>query len=74
MGFNALLMAVVAAVVGGVGSIPGALLGGLGIGLIRNLAAVAIPSAWLDPLVFGILIAFLLLRPQGLLGEPPGRR
>jgi branched-chain amino acid transport system permease protein len=74
MGFNALLMAVVAAVVGGVGSIPGALLGGMGIGLVRNLAAAEIPTAWIDPIVFVALILFLLVRPHGLLGEPPPRR
>ncbi|HEY1757099.1 MAG TPA: branched-chain amino acid ABC transporter permease [Bryobacteraceae bacterium] len=74
MGFNALLMAVVAVVIGGVGSIPGALLGGLGIGMIRNLAVAAIPTAWIDSLVFVILIGFLLLRPHGMLGEAPARR
>jgi branched-chain amino acid transport system permease protein len=74
MGFNALLMAVVAVVVGGVGSIPGALLGGVGIGLIRNLAVAVVPTAWIDSIVFLVLIVFLLVRPHGLLGESPSRR
>lgn len=74
MGFNALLLAVVAVVLGGVGSIPGALLGGFSIGVIRNLAAAVIPTAWLDPMIFLVLIAFLLFRPYGILGELPVRR
>ena len=74
MGFNALLLAVVAVVLGGVGSIPGALLGGFAIGMIRNLVAAFIPTAWLDSMIFLVLIGFLLFRPYGLLGELPVRR
>ena len=74
MGFNALLLAVVAVVVGGIGSIQGALLGGVAIGMVRNLVAALIPIAWIDALVFVLLIGFLLVRPQGIMGTAPPRR
>jgi branched-chain amino acid transport system permease protein len=74
MGFNALLMAVVAVVIGGVGSIPGALLGGLVIGLIQHLASAVVPTAWVESIAFLILIGFLLLRPHGLMGQIPARK
>jgi branched-chain amino acid transport system permease protein len=70
MGFRALLGAVVAVVIGGRGSILGMLLGGLFIGLVQNLVVWQLPSQWQDPIVFCVLIAFLLLRPQGFFGKP----
>lgn len=70
MGFDALLMGVVAAIVGGIGSIPGAFLGGLLVGMAQHLGVWKLPTQWQDAIVFGILIIFLLLRPQGLLGKP----
>ena len=74
MGFNALLLAVVAVVIGGIGSIQGALVGGLAIGMVRNLTAAIIPIAWIDALVFLFLILFLVLRPHGIMGDAPSRR
>lgn len=70
MGFNALLMGVVAVVVGGIGSVPGAILGGLLVGLSQHLGVWKLPTQWQDAIVFLILIFFLFLRPQGFLGKP----
>ena len=68
MGFSAGLKGFTAAVVGGIGSIPGAMLGGLLIGLGEAFAAGYISSTFQDLIVFLILIAVMLLRPRGLLG------
>lgn len=70
MGFGALLMGVVAAVVGGVGSLPGALIGAILVSSAQQLAMWQFPSEWQDAIVFLILILFLLMRPQGFFGKP----
>ena len=70
VGFQVGLIAFTAAVVGGIGSIPGAMLGGLAIGVGRSLSIGYLSSSYQDVIVFGILIAFLLLRPSGILGTP----
>lgn len=70
MGMNALLMGVVAMIVGGQAKIAGVALGGLLVGLAQNLGVLWIPSAWQDAIVFVILLIFLLLRPEGFLGKP----
>jgi branched-chain amino acid transport system permease protein len=70
MGFNALLYGVVGMVVGGIGSISGAFLGGVALGLAQQMAVLVLPSKWQDAIVFVILILFLLFRPQGFLGKP----
>lgn len=70
MGFQALLLAVTAAIVGGIGTISGAVLGGLFLGIARQLAVWKLPTQWQDGIVFVILILFLLFRPQGVLGRP----
>jgi branched-chain amino acid transport system permease protein len=69
MGFTAGLKAFTAAVVGGIGSIPGAVLGGLLIGLAESFITGYISSAYTNLIVFGILIVVLLVRPSGLLGR-----
>ena len=69
MGMDALLMGVVAMIIGGVGSIPGIALGGLLIGMAQHLGVWKISSLWQDVIVFAILLFFLLLRPQGFLGK-----
>jgi len=69
MGFYALLMGVVAVIAGGIGSIPGAALGGLLVGMAQHLGVWKIPTQWQDTIVFLILIFFLLFRPQGFLGK-----
>ncbi len=63
------LKAFVAAVFGGIGSIPGAMLGGLLLGLAESLSVVAGQSLWMDAAVFTLLILILLVRPSGLLGR-----
>lgn len=70
MGFVAGLKAFTAAVVGGIGSIPGAMLGGLLIGFAEAYATGYISSTFQNLIVFGLLIAFLLVRPSGILGRP----
>lgn len=69
MGFNALVMGVIAVVVGGLNSLPGAALGGLFIGLAQNLGVWKLPSKWQEAIAYVILIVFLLWRPQGILGK-----
>ncbi len=71
MGFIAGLKAFTAAVVGGIGSIPGAVLGGLLIGLTEAFATGYISSTYTNLIVFGVLIAVMLVRPSGLLGRAP---
>jgi branched-chain amino acid transport system permease protein len=68
VGFLYGLKAFTAAVVGGIGSIPGAMLGGVLVGLLESFAGGYAGGSWKDIAVFGVLIAFLLVRPRGLLG------
>lgn len=63
------LKAFVAAVLGGIGSIPGAMIGGFAIGLAEALVSAAGLSVWKDGLVFAILIVVLLVKPTGILGR-----
>ncbi len=69
MGFLAGLKAFTAAVIGGIGSIPGAMLGGLIIGLVESFAIGYVGGQWSDIVIFGLLILFMLFRPRGLLGS-----
>jgi len=62
------LKAFVAAVLGGIGSIPGAMLGGLLIGLAEQLTAGYLSPDYRDAIIFAILIVILLFKPEGLLG------
>ena len=63
------LKAFVAAVLGGIGSIPGAMIGGLAIGLAEAFVSAIGLSVWKDGMVFAILIVVLLVRPAGILGR-----
>ncbi len=63
------IKAFVAAVFGGIGSIPGAMLGGVLLGIIQSLATAYISSQMADAIVFGVLIVVLLVRPAGILGR-----
>ncbi|MBV2182636.1 MAG: branched-chain amino acid ABC transporter permease [Castellaniella sp.] len=69
MGWSYGLSAFIAAIIGGIGNIPGAMLGGLVLGLFNAFAAGYISSSWQDAITFALLIAILLVRPSGLLGE-----
>lgn len=63
------IKAFVAAVLGGIGSIPGAMLGGIVLGLIESLAKAYISTKISDAIVFGVLVIVLLVKPSGLLGR-----
>lgn len=69
MGGAVLLKAFIAVVIGGFGSIPGVVIGGIGIGVIEILTAVYISSVYKDAICIAILILFLVAFPRGLLGE-----
>jgi branched-chain amino acid transport system permease protein len=69
MGFAAGLRAFTAAVLGGIGNVPGAMLGGVIIGLIESSSGQVIGTAWSDVIIFSILVLVLVFRPAGLLGR-----
>lgn len=69
MGMNALMMGVVAMIVGGVGSIRGIILGSLLLALAQNLGVWYISSQWQDAIAFAILLIFLLFKPEGFFGK-----
>ena len=68
------LKAFIAAVLGGIGIIPGAMLGGFVIGLVESLTKAYISSYLADAVVFGILIVVLLVKPTGILGKNVGEK
>jgi branched-chain amino acid transport system permease protein len=69
IGYTAGLRAFTAAVLGGIGNIPGAMLGGVVIGLIESLGGQYIAVRWTDVIIFSLLVLVLVLRPTGLLGR-----
>jgi len=70
MGFGAGLKAFTGAVVGGIGSISGAMVGGMIIGIAEQLTIGYLSSAFQDVIVLSVLIVFMLFRPRGILGSP----
>ena len=68
IGYTAGLRAFTAAVLGGIGSIPGAMLGGVLIGLIESIGGQLIAVRWTDVIIFSLLVLVLVFRPSGLLG------
>lgn len=74
MGFMTGLKAFAAAVLGGIGVLPGAMIGGLLIGVFETLAAGYIHAGFRDAIAFGILISVLLVRPTGLFGKPAQKK
>ena len=69
MGYMYGIKAFTAAVIGGIGSIPGAMLGGLLLGLLEAIGTQLLDSSWKDVFAFGLLILILIFRPNGLLGK-----
>ena len=63
------IKAFTAAVFGGIGSIPGAMLGGIMLGIIEQFSKTYISTLWSDAIVFGVLVLILVVRPTGLLGR-----
>ena len=74
MGHQLGLYALTAAVLGGIGSVPGAIVGGLVIGLIRAISVTVLGPRWAIASVFLVLIVFLAFRPQGIFGKSKTRR
>jgi branched-chain amino acid transport system permease protein len=70
IGFIAGIKAFTAAVLGGIGSVPGAMLGGVLLGLAETFASGYMPAEYKDIVAFGLLVLILLFRPTGLLGRP----
>ncbi len=69
MGFNLLLSMFTAVILGGIGSLSGAIVGGLIVGLAENLSALVISTGYKQAVSFGVLILVLFFRPQGLFGN-----
>lgn len=69
MGVNLSLRAFAATILGGFGSIPGALVGGFALGIIESAGSFYISSEFIDVIAFGVLFAMLVFRPQGVFGE-----
>lgn len=74
MGFLIGIKAFTAAVIGGIGSIPGAMLGGLILGLLESIGTQFVGSEWKNVFAFAILILVLVIKPTGLLGQPEVER
>jgi branched-chain amino acid transport system permease protein len=70
MGEPYLLRGFVVVILGGLGSIPGALLAGLLLGMMQTLTVAFLPSGLTDTIIFSLLFVILLIRPHGLLGKP----
>jgi branched-chain amino acid transport system permease protein len=69
MGMNTILKGIIASIIGGIGSIPGAVLGGFFLGIVENLGIWKIQAGWKDTIAFAVLILFLLFRSEGFLGK-----
>ncbi|MDD2388644.1 MAG: branched-chain amino acid ABC transporter permease [Desulfobacterales bacterium] len=69
MGWMYGMKAFIAAILGGIGNIPGAMVGGLLLGVIEAMGAAYISIAWKDAIAFVVLILILIVRPTGILGE-----
>jgi branched-chain amino acid transport system permease protein len=72
MGTNLMVKGFTGAILGGIGSVPGSVLGSLLLGIIENLGIIYLPSGYKDAIAFLILFIFLLFRPQGILGIKKG--
>jgi branched-chain amino acid transport system permease protein len=73
MGFTPALKAFTAAVLGGIGNVRGAMIGGLLLGIVESFSIAFVNGAFIDVVAFAILVLVLLVRPTGILGEQLGR-
>lgn len=69
MGLTLLLKGIIAAVIGGIGNVGGAILGALLLGVVENFGIWKISGEWKDAIAFGLLIVFLIFRPKGLIAR-----
>jgi branched-chain amino acid transport system permease protein len=69
LGWTFGLKAFIAAILGGIGNIPGAMLGGILLGVVESLGAVYLGSQWKDVIAYALLAVILIVRPTGILGE-----
>lgn len=69
IGHHVMLISLAATIVGGIGSITGTMLAGLLLGLAESMALLVVESQWTEAVTFGILFAFIILRPSGILGR-----
>jgi branched-chain amino acid transport system permease protein len=74
MGFVPGIKAFTAAVLGGIGNVAGAMLGGYFLGLVEALGVLFMPSEYKDVIAFGLLVLVLIFRPRGILGETISER
>lgn len=68
-GTTFVLLASVGVIMGGIGSIPGAMVGGVFLGLLENLGIWQIPSEWQSAISFGVFLVFIVVRPRGFFGR-----
>ena len=73
-GADYMLKAYIAVAIGGWGSVPGALMGALGIGVFETFVSAGVGDAWASAALYAGVLAVLMLRPSGLFGEPVGHR
>jgi branched-chain amino acid transport system permease protein len=69
-GDQPLLIALIVVVFGGLGSLPGSILAAYAIGLIQATASTLVGTTWALPILYGVILLVLIVRPQGLLGKP----
>jgi branched-chain amino acid transport system permease protein len=69
MGFRGTIVAFTAAVIGGIGSMSGTLIGGMILGISENIISVYVSSSYRDSIMFLILIVILLIKPTGIMGK-----
>jgi branched-chain amino acid transport system permease protein len=74
LGWTFGLKAFIAAILGGIGNIPGAMLGGMLLGVVETLASGYVSPQWKDVIAYAALIVILIARPTGLLGERVGAK
>lgn len=71
MGLLAIFKMIIASIIGGIGSVPGAVVGGFFLGFVENFGILYIPSIWQDCISFVVLLVFLIFRPGGFFGMIP---